>query len=75
MRRLEKTNWENGMSTIEEDLDDIFMYVKEWKVLGLSRADQIIEVLREIKEKMKILADENNALLRALEHLVSEERT
>lgn len=63
------------MSTIEEDLDDIFMYVKEWKVLGLSRADQIIEVLREIKEKMKILADENNALLRALEHLVSEERT
>ena len=63
------------MSTIEEDLDDIFMCVKEWKVLGLSRDDRIAQKTRDIRLKLKVLAEENNALLRALEHLVTEERT
>ena len=62
------------MSTIEEDLGYIMRHTAAWEDSGLSRAAQIGVVVVDIRLKLKVLAEENAALLRALEHLVSEER-
>ena len=63
------------MSTIEEDLDAIIEYVKFWEERGVSRANSISRAVVDARLKLKVLAEENAAVLRALEHLVTEERT
>ena len=63
------------MSTIEEDLDEISMCVQFWESTLFSRAHGISQCVVDIRLKLKVLAEENDALLRDLEHLVTEERT
>ena len=64
------------MNTIEEDLQDIVQHALAWgEEGGLDRTSEIIAVVSEIRRKLKDVAVQSDALLRALEHLVSEERT
>lgn len=63
------------MSTIEEDLDYIVRNAQEWEEHELSRAGPILRTVDQIRLKLKDISIQGDALLRALEHLVTEERT